>query len=80
MGYLFERQSSRIFNDLGFRENIVPRPKTKIHKFTVRLDQESYVFLEEDRGELSQSDYIEKLLKEYRLKVVLKKRRIRPSS
>jgi len=44
-------------------------------KITLALDDETYALLEKDRGELSQQKYLIKLLKEYQLSVVLKKKK-----
>ena len=44
-------------------------------KITLSLDDETYQMLETDRGELSQQKYIVRLLQEYQLNVVLRKKK-----
>lgn len=44
-------------------------------KITLSLDDEMYQLLEADRGDLSQQKYIVRLLQEYQLSIVLKRKK-----
>lgn len=44
-------------------------------KITLNLDDETYRMLEADRSELSQQKYIVRLLQEYQLNIVLRKKK-----